>query len=59
MCLECTADEATRPGHHDIGTEHVLLGQLRENHGVVAQALKDEGVDLEKASVCIRSGTKR
>lgn len=34
-------------GHNYIGTEHILLGLLREGEGVAAQVLKKLGADLE------------
>lgn len=42
-------DEALRLGHRFLGTEHLLLGLLREGHGIGAQVLKKLGVDLEEA----------
>jgi ATP-dependent Clp protease ATP-binding subunit ClpC len=37
-----------QPGHNYIGTEHILLGLLREADGVAAQVLNGLGVDLER-----------
>jgi ATP-dependent Clp protease ATP-binding subunit ClpC len=34
--------------HAYVGTEHILLGLLREGDGVAARVLKDLGVDIEK-----------
>ncbi len=47
--LEFAFDEALRLGHRFLGTEHLLLGMLREGEGVAAQVLKKLGVDLEEA----------
>ncbi|MDK2836388.1 MAG: ATP-dependent Clp protease ATP-binding subunit ClpC [Thermosediminibacterales bacterium] len=47
--LELAYDEARRLGHNYIGTEHILLGLIREGEGVAAQVLNNLGVDLEKA----------
>jgi ATP-dependent Clp protease ATP-binding subunit ClpC len=45
--LELALEEARHLGHHYIGTEHLLLGLLRENDGVAAQVLIDLGMKLE------------
>lgn len=45
--LQLAQAEAHRLHHHFIGTEHVLLGLVREGEGVAAQALLGMGVDLE------------
>ena len=42
-------EEARRLGHTSIGTEHILLGLLREDDGSAAQALDSLGVGLEAA----------
>ncbi len=47
--LELALDEARQLGHNYIGTEHILLGLIREGEGVAAQVLKNLGVDLENA----------
>ncbi|HHU51062.1 MAG TPA: ATP-dependent Clp protease ATP-binding subunit [Firmicutes bacterium] len=47
--LEMAFDEARQLGHNYIGTEHILLGLIREGEGVAAQVLKNLGVDLENA----------
>lgn len=46
--IELAVDEAHRFDHHFIGTEHLLLGLLREGEGVAASVLKTLGVNLEK-----------
>ena len=40
-------DEARLLNHSFIGTEHILLGLIREGHGVGAQALQSLGISLE------------
>lgn len=45
--LELSLREAVQLGHNYIGTEHILLGLLREGDGVAAQVLKKLGADLE------------
>jgi hypothetical protein len=44
--LELSLREALQLGHNYIGTEHVLLGLIREGEGVAAQVLGDLGADL-------------
>lgn len=46
--LELALREALQLGHNYIGTEHILLGLLREGEGVAIQVLVNLGVDLEK-----------
>lgn len=46
--VEFSLREAQQLGDDFIGTEHVLLGLLREGEGVAAQVLMDLGVDLER-----------
>ncbi|MCL6590881.1 MAG: ATP-dependent Clp protease ATP-binding subunit [Firmicutes bacterium] len=46
--LELAIDESRQMGHNYIGTEHILLGLIREGEGVAAQVLKNLGADLEK-----------
>ena len=46
--LELSLREALSLGHNYIGTEHVLLGLVRENEGVAARILLDLGADAEK-----------
>ena len=45
--LEYAMEEAKSMGHNYIGTEHQLLGLLREREGVAAQVLLNLGVKLE------------
>jgi ATP-dependent Clp protease ATP-binding subunit ClpA len=46
--LEFSLREATQFGHHYIGTEHILLGIIREGEGVGAQVLVQLGADLPR-----------
>lgn len=41
-------DEARKLSHHYVGTEHLLLGLVREGQGIAAIILGDLGVDLER-----------
>ena len=47
--IELAIDEARQLGHNYIGTEHILLGLLREGEGVAAGVMESLGVTLEKA----------
>ena len=44
--LELSLREALQLGHNYIGTEHILLGLIREGQGVAAQVLQKLGADL-------------
>ncbi len=46
--IELALTEAHRLGHHYVGTEHLLLGLLREGEGVAARVLTGSGLDLRK-----------
>lgn len=46
--LELAAEEARSLGHNYIGTEHILLGLIREEEGIASQVLFSLGVDLKK-----------
>ncbi len=45
--LELSMEEASSLGHNYVGTEHLLLGLIRENEGIAAQVLMNLGVKLE------------
>ena len=47
-CLELSLREALQFGHNYIGTEHILLGLIREGEGVAAQVLTKLGADLNR-----------
>jgi ATP-dependent Clp protease ATP-binding subunit ClpC len=47
--IELAIDEARQMGHNYIGTEHLLLGLLREGEGVAAGVLESLGITLERA----------
>jgi hypothetical protein len=47
--MELAVDEARRLGHHYIGTEHLLLGLVREGEGIASTVLEKLGVNLVKA----------
>ena len=45
--LELSLEEASQLSHNYIGTEHLLLGLIRENEGIAAQVLMNLGVKLD------------
>jgi len=46
-------EEAAQFNHNYIGTEHLLLGMLREEEGIAFHVLKDSGVDLQRVRAAI------
>ncbi len=46
--IELAIDEARRLGHNYLGTEHLLLGLVREGEGIAAGVLESLGVNLDK-----------
>ena len=50
--IELAMEEARALGHNYIGTEHLLLGLIREGEGVASQVLMNLGLELEK---CLQS----
>jgi ATP-dependent Clp protease ATP-binding subunit ClpC len=53
--IELAVDEARRMNHHYIGTEHLLLGLVREGEGIAAGVLESLGVNLEKVRIATLS----
>src|SRR6267378_1116425 len=51
--LALAQDEAMRFNHNYIGTEHILVGLIREEEGVAGRALRTLGVELEKARTAL------
>lgn len=57
--LSLAHEEALRFQHNYIGTEHLLLGLIREGEGIAAGVLESLGVNLEKVrtqTIRLRSG---
>ena len=52
--IELAVQEARSLGHHYIGTEHLLLGLLREETGLANQVLLKSGVTLDKARELVK-----
>src|SRR5436853_3926332 len=46
--IELAVDEARRLNHHYIGTEHLLLGLVREGEGIASGVLESFGLNLER-----------
>ncbi len=58
--IELAIDEARRMNHHYIGTEHLLLGLVREGEGIAAGVLESLGLRLERVrreTLAVLSGT--
>lgn len=51
--LTLAQDEASQLQYHYIGTEHILLGLIREREGLASRALTRLGVDLEKVRTAV------
>ncbi len=49
--IELGVEEARRMGHHYIGTEHLLLGLIREGEGLAVSVLRDLGIDLDAVRI--------
>lgn len=57
--LRLAQEEAQRLHHNYIGTEHLLLGLVREGEGVAGNVLKSLGVDLEKVRKAVEDISSR
>jgi len=53
--IELAVEEARMMGHHYIGTEHLLLGLVREGEGIAVNVLRGLGINLDK----VRTQTAR
>ena len=56
--ISLSREESLRLGHDYIGTEHLLLGMIREGEGVAISILKKLGVSLEELKQTIEQATK-
>ena len=56
--ISLSREEALRLGHDYIGTEHLLLGMIREGEGVAVALLKKLGVSLEELRTAVEQATK-
>jgi ATP-dependent Clp protease ATP-binding subunit ClpC len=53
--IRLAREEAIRLGHKHIGTEDLLLGIIREGHGIAVKVLRERGADLLKIKLAIES----
>lgn len=58
MVIQFSREEAIRLGHDYIGSEHLLLGLLREGDGIAIEMLKNLGVDLDELKNSIEETVK-
>ena len=56
--ISLSREEALRLGHDYIGTEHLLLGMIREGEGVAVSILKKLGTSLEELRAAVERATK-
>ena len=56
--ISLSREEALRLGHDFIGTEHLLLGMIREGEGVAVALLKKLGIALDEIKMTIEQATK-
>ena len=52
--LALAQEEAANLGHNNIGTEHILLGLLREGEGIAAKALYELDLNVDKVETEIK-----
>lgn len=57
--LALAQEEAVRLGHHNIGTEHILLGLVREGDGIAAKALTALGLSSDKIQMEVEASIGR
>ena len=58
MVIQFSREEALRLGHDYIGTEHLLLGLIREGEGIAVEILRNLGTDLEEIKRAIEDAVK-
>ncbi|MDZ7372480.1 MAG: ATP-dependent Clp protease ATP-binding subunit [candidate division KSB1 bacterium] len=58
MVIQFAREEALRLGHDYIGTEHILLGLIREGEGIAVEVLRNLGVDLEELKRAIEDAVR-
>ncbi len=56
--ISLSREEALRLGHEYIGTEHLLLGMIREGEGVAVEILKKLGLSMEELRESIENATR-
>jgi len=58
VVIQYSREEALRLGHDYIGTEHLLLGLLRESEGIAIEILNNLGCDLDELKKSIEDAIK-
>ena len=58
MVIQFSREEAIRLGHDYIGSEHLLLGLLREGDGIAIEILKNHSIDLDELKASIEETVK-
>ena len=58
MVIQFSREEALRLGHDYIGTEHLLLGLIREGEGIAVEILRNLGTDLEDIKRAVEDAVK-
>ncbi|MGH7452928.1 MAG: Clp protease N-terminal domain-containing protein, partial [bacterium] len=58
MAIQFSRKEALRLGHNWIGTEHILLGLLRDDEGLAVEILRILGIDLGKIKRAMEDAVK-
>lgn len=56
--IELAVDEARRPGHHYLGTEHLLLGLACEGEGTAAAVFRSMGMSLDELRERVRKAAQ-
>ncbi|MDZ7362185.1 MAG: alanine racemase [candidate division KSB1 bacterium] len=58
IAIQFSREEALRLGHDYIGTEHILLGILRDGEGIAVEILRNLGADLDKIRRAVEDAVK-
>ena len=58
MVIQFSREEALRLGHDYIGTEHLLLGLIREGEGIAVEILRNLGCDLDEVKRSVEDSVK-
>jgi len=58
MVIQFSREEALRLGHDYIGTEHLLLGLIREGEGIAVEILRNLGCDLDEIKHSVEDSIK-
>ncbi|MCG3155661.1 MAG: Negative regulator of genetic competence ClpC/MecB [bacterium] len=58
MVIQFSREEALRLGHDYIGTEHLLLGLIREGEGIAVEILRNLGTDLDEIKRAVEDAVK-